>query len=141
MRARRDLRPFVYAGFDFLYAAFFLVVAVLAPSRHLFEKLVLMGLPLTALAMGVAMFLRGPWGRTIALVGCGCLLGVELLLIVLLLLSAAFLSGVYGSFGSGAAALALVVVALSFELVALLPALQLGYLLTGAGRRAFDLAP
>jgi hypothetical protein len=138
MSAQRDIRPFVYAGLDFLFAAAFCTLAALAPNRHAIGQFVLVALPLAALAMGAGTALRGRWGWRIAITGCAVLLGLELLLLVLLLLSAAFLSGVYGSFGRGAAALTLLVAALSFELVALLPALQLKYLLGSAGRRALQ---
>jgi len=44
---------------------------------------------------------------------------------------------VYGAFGKAAATFALVMVALLVELVALLPVVQVKYLMTRSGRRAF----
>ncbi len=88
--------------------------------------------------VGVCIPTKRGWLMSVA--GCGLLLVLELVLLLVLLLSASYLAGVYGSFGRGASALALVVAALSIELVALLPALQLKYLLTRAGRRAFGVA-
>ena len=61
--------------------------------------------------------------------------------IVLLLTTAAYLSGVYGAFGKAASSGALLAAALMFEAVALVPALQLKWALTRAGRRAFGVAP
>ncbi len=88
---------------------------------------------------GVGMMMPNRRGWLISVAGCALLLLLECVLLILLLLSASYLAGVYGSFGRGASALALVVAALSIELVALLPAFQLKYLLTRSGRRAFGL--
>jgi hypothetical protein len=62
-------------------------------------------------------------------------------LLVRIAISAAFLAGVYGAFGQAAATFALVMVALVIELVALLPIVQVKYLMTRAGRRAFGVPP
>ncbi len=67
------------------------------------------------------------------------MLVLTIVLLGLLLASAAFLSGVYGAFGKAAASGVLAGAALVVELVAILPALQVKYLLTRAGRRAFGL--
>jgi hypothetical protein len=61
--------------------------------------------------------------------------------VILLLTTAAYLSGVYGAFGKAAASGATLAVFLVIEAVAFLPALQLKWALTRAGRRAFGLAP
>jgi hypothetical protein len=60
-----------------------------------------------------------------------------ILLIIRVLVSAAFLAGVYGAFGKAAATSALIGVALVIEVVALVPLFQVKYLMTRAGRRAF----
>ena len=65
------------------------------------------------------------------------LLLTTIILIVRVLVSAAFLAGVYGAFGKAAATFALVAVALVIELVALLPIVQIKYLMSRAGRRAY----
>jgi hypothetical protein len=54
-----------------------------------------------------------------------------------LLASAAFLAGVYGAFGKAAASGALIAVALVIEVVALLPIVQVKYLMSRAGRRVY----
>jgi hypothetical protein len=64
-----------------------------------------------------------------------------LVTVVLLLMSAAFLSGVYGGFGQAAAMGTAVAVLMTLQLVALLPALQLKFLMTRAGRRYFGQTP
>lgn len=135
---RPDLRRWVYAGLDLAMA---LVCAALisgAPSRHLGGAVLLWSMVGALAVAGVATCVRHPRARLVAAGACALLLLVELLFLVALVASAAFLAGVYGSFGKGAALIALVVGALSFELVALLPALQLRFLLGRAGKRAFS---
>ena len=58
-----------------------------------------------------------------------------ILLITRILISAAFLAGVYGAVGKAAAMTSLVAVALIIELVALLPLVQIKFLMSRAGRR------
>ena len=60
--------------------------------------------------------------------------------VALLVMSASFLSGVYGSMGKGAAMFALLGAALVIELCGILPALQHKFLMTRAGRRHFGQA-
>ena len=48
------------------------------------------------------------------------------------------LAGTYGAFGKAAASTALIGVAIVVEIVALLPVFQVKYLMTRAGRRAYD---
>jgi hypothetical protein len=136
--SRVDRRPHIYAALDFSFVAFYLVLATsVAPSRNLFGAGLQWSLVIAMGMAGGGMLVRGRKGWFAAIAGCATLLLAELALLVALLLSASYLAGVYGSFGRGASALALVVAALSIELVALLPALQLKFLLTRAGRRAF----
>ena len=63
---------------------------------------------------------------------------VTVLLIIRIVVSAAFLAGTYGAFGKAAASTALIGVAIVVEIVALLPVFQVKYLMTRAGRRAYD---
>jgi hypothetical protein len=58
---------------------------------------------------------------------------------VRILISAAFLAGVYGAFGKAASTFAVVSVALIVEVVALLPIVQIKFLMTRAGRRAYGM--
>ena len=136
--AGADRRPKIYAILDFSFVVFYLVLAIsLIPARNYFG-IVLQWLLVFSMALaGVGMLRPSRKGWIVSVASCVALLLAELTLLLLLLLSASYLAGVYGSFGRGASALALVVAALSIELVALLPALQLKYLLTRAGRRAF----
>ncbi|HEU4614330.1 MAG TPA: hypothetical protein VFS15_19680, partial [Kofleriaceae bacterium] len=91
----------------------------------------------TVFARGSQLRRTGWW---VAVAGASLLIAITILLIVRVLVSAAFLSGVYGAFGKAAAMSALIGVALVVELVALLPLFQIKYLRTRAGRRAFAMA-
>jgi hypothetical protein len=136
---RVDRRRRIYALLDFCFVIFYLFLALsLVPARDPVGTAMQWLLVLSMSLAGVGMMVPERRGWLAAVAGCALLLLLELILLVLLLVSASYLAGVYGSFGRGASALALVVAALSIELVALLPALQLKYLLTRAGRRAFS---
>ena len=138
---RRDRRPYIYAGFDFAFAAFYALLLIQAPTRHGLHGALLWSTVAAVVLAGVGMVLRNRWGWRAAVAGCGALLLVTLGLLVLLLVSASFLSGVYGSMGQGAAMMALLAGALIIELCGLLPAFQLKFLMTRAGRRWFGQGP
>ncbi len=139
---RREIRPYVYAAFDLGLAVLWVVVlSTQLQNRHGWASALLWGMVLLALGMGVTMFVRNKWGWRAASVCCGGLLVVWLFLLITLVMSASFLAGVYGSFGRAAAMGALAIAALSIELVALVPAFQLKFLMTRAGRRYFRLEP
>jgi len=112
------------------------------PTRIASTAIQLWSLPLFTIVMGVgtaSIFsprLRAR-GRKLAIIGGSLVLASTIVLIARVLVSAAFLAGVYGAFGKAAASFALVAVALTVELVALLPLVQVKYLLSRAGRRAY----
>ena len=138
----RDVRRWIYGG---LALAFGILQGILiwkvVPNRLPSASFHLWTLPVLTFAMGVGTLLGGPRGWWIAVVsGSGVLLST-ILLIVRIVISAAFLSGVYGAFGKAAAMTALMSVALIVELVALLPIVQLKYLMTRAGRRNYSVPP
>jgi hypothetical protein len=147
MGANRDLRPTIYLVLDqlFVIAYAYIVVAVI-PNRLPSAKIHLFTLPIFMQGMAIGMALRflgkdrvtriGWW---ISVVSGSLMLLTTILLIVRVLVSAAFLAGVYGAFGKAAAMSALVGVALVVEAVALVPIFQVKYLMTRAGRRAFSL--
>jgi hypothetical protein len=140
---RRDPRPFIYYGLDqvFTIAYVYALVAVI-PNRLGSASIHLWSIPvlLQAVALGT---LAVVWPRArragwwVAVIAASALLLSTILLIVRLVASAAFLAGVYGAFGQAAAASALIGVALVIELVALLPIVQVRYLLSRAGRRTY----
>ncbi len=139
---RRDPRPFIYAGLNVVLAAIQLYAVLdVSPNRHTWAQVLLLSLPVTTLLFGVATVIRRPVAWRAA-IGLGTLiLLVTVVILALLLMSAAFLSGVYGAFGKGAAMGILGAAALIIELVALIPVLQLKYLVSRAGRHAFGLPP
>jgi hypothetical protein len=134
----RDARRWIYAGIDLLFAAVYaLAIWKVIPNRLPSAAAHLWTFPPATLAMAVGMVLGGPRGWWIAVVAGSVALASLFVLIVRILVSAAFLAGVYGAFGKAAATFALVMVALVVELVALLPIVQVKYLMTRSGRRAF----
>ncbi|GAB4521083.1 MAG: hypothetical protein Tsb0020_39700 [Haliangiales bacterium] len=138
MGTARDPRVLIYAGFDVAMAIVYAALLFgIIPNRHAWVQGLSGGLVAAAAAMGVAMLARRPWSWWLGVGASAALLALALVWLVLCLLSAAFLTGTYGSFGQAGALFALLGAALIIELVALLPALQLKYLMTRAGRRAF----
>jgi len=140
---RRDLRPYIYAGLDQLFVFVYVVVLQkVIPSRLPSATIHLWTIPIgmQVMAAGTAAVLVPGWkrkGRWVAIAGGSALLLSTIVLIARVLASAAFLAGVYGAFGQAAATFALVAVALVIELVALLPVVQIKYLMSRAGRRAY----
>ena len=86
--------------------------------------------------LGLGRFRQRGWW--IAIAGGSALLLSTFVLIVRVIVSAAFLAGVYGAFGQAAATFALISIALVIEFVVLLPIVQIKYLMSRAGRRAFS---
>jgi hypothetical protein len=141
--ARRDLRPYIYLGLDQLAVIVYAIVIVkLVPTWMTSAKIHLwsfpVGLELMALGMAAVFVPKyRPLGRKIAITGGSLVLLSTFLIIVRLLASAAFLAGVYGAFGKAVASGALIAVALVIEVVALLPIVQVKYLMSRAGRRVY----
>ena len=144
----RDVRPYIYLGLNELFVVLYAyVLTYVIPNRLMSATVHLWALPvlMQVIALGMAtVFARGASARRIgwwaAVVSASLLVAITVLLIIRVLVSAAFLSGVYGAFGKAAAMSALIGVALIVELVALLPLFQIKYLRTRAGRRAFAIA-
>jgi hypothetical protein len=128
-------RVWVFAALDLLFATLYIGVTRLAHSADgRFEALtVIMGL--AVLAAGVGIVVRKPWGWWTSLVGCGVVLLGALTLSVLLAVSVGFLWASFGSIGRGAASMCLIFIALIVECYVLLPAFQVAWLLSPAGRR------
>lgn len=146
-RMRRDLRPIIYLALNQLFVVIYVyLLTAVIPNRHASAAIHLYALPvlMQGMALGMAARLLPPaWWRVGWWVGvvCGSLvLLATILLIVRVLVSAAFLAGVYGAFGKAAATSGLIGVALIVELVALVPLFQVKYLMTRAGRRTFAMA-
>ncbi|MGE0871759.1 MAG: hypothetical protein AB7P03_24595 [Kofleriaceae bacterium] len=137
--ARRDPRRWIYGGLDLVFAgaAAFVLLAVM-PNRMLSAQLHVWSFPVLALVMAAGTLAGNRAGRQVALIAGSAMLASTILVILRLLTSAAFLTGVYGAFGTTAATSSLLAIALIIELVALLPIVQVKYLMSRAGRRAYQ---
>lgn len=109
------------------------------PNRHGWVQGVSALMVAAPVVMGTAMIVRRSWSFWLGVAACAFLLALAVFFLVLTLVSAAFLAGVYGAFGRAASMFTLVAAALVIELVALLPMFQLKFLMTRAGRRWFGL--
>jgi hypothetical protein len=137
-----EIRPFIYAAVDIAMAALYAVLLFgVIPSRHGWVQMLAALLVAAPLCMGAAMVVRRRWSWWLGVAGCALLLALAVVYLVLTLVSAAFLAGVYGAFGRAASMFTLVAAALVIELVALLPMFQLKFLMTRAGRRWFGKEP
>ena len=139
----RDIRPHIYLALDQIFAiAYVVVILKVIPNRLPSATIHLWTIPIgmEVMAIGTASVfvpaLRAK-GRWVAIAGGSVVLLSTIVMIARVLVSAAFLAGVYGAFGQAAATFALVAVALIVEAVALLPVVQVKYLMSRAGRRAF----
>jgi hypothetical protein len=141
---RRDPRPWIYAVIDQLMTAVYAyVILAVIPNRLPSASLHLWTIPVAAqaMALGTATALRA-WrvrriGWWVAVIGGSLMLASTIALLIRIVVSAAYLAGVYGAFGEAAASAALIGAALVIEVVALLPIVQVKYLMSRAGRRAF----
>lgn len=116
-------------------ATFSYLFFVVTPSRHGWFTALAVIVCSASLVGGVGMLTRKPWGFLVGKVAACVLLLFGLALIWGLLASAAYLHGIYGGFGQGAAIVLVAIVALVFELVCLLPTFQLWWLRRVAQQR------
>lgn len=136
--ARRDPRPWIYGGLDLVLVAMLVyMITKLVPNRLPSAAFHMWTLPIGMLVMAIGTFMRNAMGRKIALIAGSAVLFSVILMIARIIVSAAFLSGVYGAFGRAAAATALTGIALIVEIVGLLPIVQVKYLMSRAGKRAY----
>ena len=117
------------------------VLFILVPNRHAWVQFLCGLVVLAPVAMAGSMLVRRSWTWWAGMAGCGLLLLLTVVFLILTLMSAAFLAGVYGSIGQAASAIALVAAALIIELMGILPALQMKFMMTRAGRRCFGKEP
>lgn len=139
---RADARRWVYAGFGLAFTVGYLIAfKYLIPNRLGWAQALLELLPLATWCMvtGTLIARRGAWW--LVLVGGVALLVWTIGALIVLTYTASYLAGVYGAFGKGASAGVYGAMALLVQFVALLPAFQLKWIMTRAGRRVFGLAP
>jgi hypothetical protein len=133
-----DVRRWIYGGLDLLFgAAYAIIISEVIPNRLPSAAFHMWTLPVCTLVMGAGTLYGGRHGWWTAIVAGSALLLSVIVMIVRVLISAAFLAGVYGAFGKAASTFAMVCVALMVEVVALLPIVQIKFLMTRAGRRAY----
>jgi hypothetical protein len=140
-RSRRgDPRRAIYTALDLLFAVIYgIAILTVIPNRLPSATIHLWTFPVANVVMAIGMLLAGRPGWRLAVIGGSLALVSMAVLLVRIAISAAFLAGVYGAFGKAAATFALVMIALVIELVALLPIVQVKYLMTRAGRRALGM--
>jgi len=125
----RNLTSIVYGVLDLLVAGLYVYIFVaLVPSRSALFTSIVMGLCALLAAGGIGLISGASWGRKVAAVASVAWLMACAVLIVLLVSSAAYLHGIYDGVGQAGAAIGLLMACLAFELVALLPALQLAHI-------------
>jgi hypothetical protein len=119
------------------FAAFYAAAGFwLIPARGLPFRAALTLLVTLLVFAGAGLIGGAKWGRTLARAVAWLQLAYAVVLIGLLLASAAYLKGVYADIGRGMAALCLVAVALIVEAVALWPIFLLWRLHSRAGDRS-----
>ncbi len=79
-------------------------------------------------AAGVGLLLKKPWGERVARIASLVTLGLGLLLVATLALTASYLSGIYGPVGLGGSVILVLVAALAVPYLVALPASQLLWL-------------
>ena len=119
----------VYGVLDLLAAVFYIVLFTwILPTRSTGFIALVWTLSLLVAAGGIGLFLGSTWGHRIAAAAAVVMLLACALLILALVVSAAYLNGIYDGVGQAGAAIGLVAAALTFEVVGLLPTLQLAHL-------------
>ena len=79
-------------------------------------------------AAGMGLLLRAPWGERVAWIASSFAVGIGLVLVTVLALTASYLRGIYGPVGRGGALIFVLVAALLVPYLVVFPALQLAWL-------------
>jgi hypothetical protein len=138
----KDPRKWIYSVADFVFTIGYLwAFSELLHNRFGWARSILYILPACTLLMGIGTLVSGKGGWIATVVGGVGMLLWTVAFIILLLVTASYLSGVYGAFGKAAASGAILSTAFVVQFGATLPALQLKWVMTRGGRRAFGLAP
>lgn len=138
---RQDPRRWIYIGFNVLFTFGYLYAfSTILQNRFGWARAIFYILPACTAALAIGTFSARRWGWWLVVGAAAVMLVWTVGFILLLLHTAAFLSGVYGAFGQMASNFVLLSIAFVIEFVALLAALQLKWALTRNGRAAFGLA-
>ena len=136
--AGTDPRRWIYGGLAVAFAIMHaILITKVVPNRLPSATVHLWTLPIATMAMGIGTLIGGTRGWWTAIIGGSVALLSTFLLIVRIIVSAAFLSGVYGAFGKAASMTALISIVIVVQLVAMLPIVQVKWLMTRAGRRTY----
>src|SRR5688500_16244006 len=93
----KDPRPWIYGGLDILLAVSqAILIWRVVPNRLPSASIHLWTLPIAMFAMGIGTMLRSRFGWKLAVFAGSIALASTILLIARIVVSAAFLSGVYG---------------------------------------------
>lgn len=135
---RPDVRRWIFGNLATACAlAYAVILWKVIPNRLPSAHVHLWSLPVCTLLLGIGTLAGGRRGWWLAIAGGSALLLSVIIMFMRILISAAFLAGVYGAFGKAASTFALVAIALIVEVVALLPLVHLRFLMSRRGRRAF----
>jgi hypothetical protein len=134
--ATADKRRWIYGGLALLFALIYgACMWKVIPNRLPSAFLHLATAPMFTLVMAIGTLLGNRFGWWLGVLGGSIVLFSTIVLIARMLVSAAFLAGVYGAFGKAASTFTLVSVALIIELVGILPICQVKFLMSRDGRR------
>lgn len=111
----------LYAWFGFVFT----------PGRSTTFNLALALVCLLLGAAGIGLVAGVRWARALATVACWALIAFTAVVVALLVVSSAYLRGIYGPLGQGMAVMTLLVAALVVEGFTILPLLQLRALRRG----------
>jgi hypothetical protein len=116
----------LYGALDVAFAATYAWFGfVFTPGRSTTFNLALALVCVVLFTAGIGLLVDARWARTLARVACWSLLAFSAIVVLLLVVSSAYLRGVYGPLGQGMAVMTLLVAALVIEGFALLPLFQL----------------
>ncbi len=142
LTARQDPRRWIYVGADLVFTIGYLwAFSDLLNNRFGWARGILYILPICTLMMAIGTMVSRRLGWIAVVVGGTGMLLWTVAFIILLLVTASYLSGVYGAFGKAAASGVILSTAFVVQFAATLPALQLKWVMTRAGRRSFGLPP
>lgn len=134
----RDPRRKIYGVLAVIFWLVYTVCVVkVIPNRLPSALLHLWAMPVFTFFMAIGLLVGNRHGWWLAVISGTVVIASAIMLILRILVSAAFLAGVYGAFGKAASTFALVAVALLVEVVVLLPLCAVRFLMSRAGRRAY----
>jgi hypothetical protein len=116
----------LYGALDLAFAALYAWFGfVLAPGRSATFNVALAVVCALLAAGGAGLLANARWGRALATLACVVLVAFAAVVVLLLVVSSAYLRGVFGPLGQGMSIMTLLVAALVLEGFGLLPLFQL----------------